>query len=96
MTDSTVIAIFLFFILPLTIPILLGIVGARHRARTRKFYSLCRAIGSASKLTGEVYYATVFLHRRGIDSPRASPLSSEEIGKDLPGAGNPLPIQIPR
>jgi hypothetical protein len=70
MTDSTGIGIVLIFILPVVILIAVGVVGTRRRARTRKFYSLCRAIGSASELTGEVCYAVVFLHRHGIDSNR--------------------------
>jgi hypothetical protein len=70
MTDSIGIGFVLLFILPVAILIVVGVVGGRRRARTRKFYSLCRAVGSASKLTGEVYHAVVFLHRQGTDSNR--------------------------
>jgi hypothetical protein len=68
MTGTTVTAIVLLFVLPISILIAIGVVEARRRARIRNFFSLCRAIGSASKLTGEVYYTVVFLHRQGINS----------------------------
>jgi len=67
MTD---LGIALLFVLPIAILTSIGVMGARRRARVRKFYSQCRAIGSASKLTGEVYPIIVFLHRQGIDSRR--------------------------
>jgi hypothetical protein len=70
MTYTIAATIVLLFVLPVTSLILVGVVGARRRARVRKFYSLCRAVGSASSLTGKVYYAVVFLHQRGIDSSR--------------------------
>ena len=70
MTDPPIIGIVLLFLLPVTILIVVGVVGGRRRARTRKFYSLCRAVGSASRLAGEVCYAVVFLHRNGIDFNR--------------------------
>jgi hypothetical protein len=69
MNDATI--LFTFFVTPAaTILILLGIFGRIRRARTLKFFSLCRAIGSASQLTGDVYYAVVFLYRHGIDFHR--------------------------
>ena len=69
MPNATIVAI-LTCSLAVVILIPLGIISARRRVRTRNFYSLCRAIGSASKLTGEVCHAVVFLHRQGIDSGR--------------------------
>jgi hypothetical protein len=70
MINTTLVAILFLFILPVLILILVGVIGGRRRARTRKFYSLCRAIGSASELTGEVCSSVVFLHRHGIDPNR--------------------------
>jgi hypothetical protein len=69
MPNATIVAIIICS-MAVTVLVPLGIISSRNRARTRKFYSLCRSIGSASRLTGQVYYAVVFLHRRGIDSTR--------------------------
>jgi hypothetical protein len=46
----------------------IGFAVRTRRARCTRFFDQCRGIGSASKLTGEVFYVLVFLHRDRLDS----------------------------